>query len=63
MVGINDSLGLMMCTKYFMETQGYIIYNNILFEYNQSTIMLENYGRSLAGKNSKHINNSYLLIT
>ena len=53
----------MMCTKYFIEAQGYSIDSNIQFQYNQSTIMLENNGRSLAGKNSKHINNRYLLIT
>ena len=63
LVGIADSLVLMMCTKYFMESQGYIIDINILFQYNQSTILLTNNGRGLAGNNSKHINNSYLLIT
>ena len=61
--GIADSLGLMMCTKYFMESQGYIIDINILFQYNQSTILLANVGRSLAGNISKHRKNSYLLIT
>ena len=53
----------MMCTKYFMEAQGYSIDSNIMFQYNQSTILLENNGGSLAGKNSKHIKNRYLLIT
>ena len=63
LVGITDSLGLMMCTKYFMEAQGYSIYSNILFRYKQSTILLENNGGILAGKNSNHIKNFYLLIT
>ena len=63
LVGIADSLGLMMCTKYFMEAQGYIIDSNILFQYNHSTIMLSNNGRRLAGKNSKNVKNRYFLIT
>ena len=32
LVGIADSLGLMICTKYFMEAQGYSIDSNILFQ-------------------------------
>ena len=63
LVGIADSLSLMMCTKYFMEAQGYSIESNILFQYNHSTIMLANIGRILAGKNSKHVKNCYFLIT
>ena len=63
LVGISYSLGLMMCNKYFMEAQGYSIDSNILFQYNHSTIMLANNGRRLAGKNSKHVKNRYLLIT
>ena len=31
LVFIADELGLMMCKKYFMEAQGYIIDSNILF--------------------------------
>ena len=63
LVGITDSLGLMMCTKYVMEAQGHSIESNILLQYNQSTILLANNGRILAGKNSNHIKNRYLLIT
>ena len=63
LVGITDMLGLMMWTKYFMEVQVNIIDINILFQDNQSTIMLAKNGRRSAGKNSKHIKNHYFLIT
>ena len=46
-----------------MESQGYSIDINILFQDNHSTILLENNGRSSAGKESNHIKNRYLLIT
>ena len=62
-LGIADGLGIMMWTKYFMEAQGCSIYVNILFQDNQSTILIENNGRRSAGKNIKHIKNRYFLIT
>ena len=46
-----------------MEAQGYTIKNNILYQDNQSTILLAKNGRMSAGKNSKHIKNRFLLIT
>ena len=55
LVSISDVLGMVMWCKYFMEAQGYTIENNILYQYNNSTILLEKNGRMSAGKNSKHI--------
>ena len=46
-----------------MESQGYTIENNILYQDNKSTILLAKNGRMLAGKNSKHIKNRFFLIT
>ena len=63
LVGIADALGLMIWTKYFMEAQGYTIDSNILFQDNQSTILLAKNGRSYAGNKSKHNKNRYFLIT
>ena len=40
-----------------MEAQGYTIDSNILFQDNQSTILLAKNGRSYAGKKSKHNKN------
>ena len=52
-----------MWCKYFTEAQGYTIDNNILYQDNKSTILLAKNGRMSAGKNSKHINNRFFLIT
>ena len=46
-----------------MEAQGYTIENNILYQYNKSTILLAKNGRMSAGENSKHIKNRFFLIT
>ena len=63
MVSIVDVLGMIMCCKYFMEVQGYTIENNILYQDNNSTILLAKNGRISDGKNSKHIRNGFFLIT
>ena len=50
LVSISDVLGMMMWCKYFMENQGYTIENNILYQYNKSTMLLAKNGRMSAGK-------------
>ena len=62
LVGIADVLGMIMWCKYFMESQGYTIENNILYQDNKSNIMLSNNERMTAGKNIKHIKNRFFLI-
>ena len=52
-----------MWCKYLLEAQGYAIENNILYQYNKSTILLANNGKMSAGKNSKQIKNKVFLIT
>ena len=52
-----------MWCKYFLESQGYTVESNILYQDNKSTILLAKNGRMSAGKNSKHIKNRFFLIT
>ena len=54
---------MIMWCKYFMESQGYTIEYNILYQDNKSTILLSKNGRMSDGKNSKHIKNRLFLIT
>ena len=63
LVSIADVLVMMMWCKYFMKAQGYIIDNNILYQDNNSTILLANNFRMSAGKNSKNTKNQFFLIT
>ena len=63
LVSIADILGMMMWCKYFMEAQGYAIENNILYQDNNSTILLANNGKISDGKNIKHIKNRFFFIT
>jgi hypothetical protein len=46
-----------------MKAQGYNVQDNILFQDNKSSILLENKGKASSSKRTKHINIRYLFIT
>jgi hypothetical protein len=45
-----------------MKAQGYNVQDNILFQYNKSSILLENNGKASSRKRTKHINIQYFFI-
>ncbi len=62
LVGADDSLGHVIWTKYFLECQGYKVNDNVLYQDNQSAILLEKNGIASAGKRTRHINIWYFFI-
>ena len=62
LIGIDDSLPYAMWGLYFLQAQGYDVYENVLHQDNKSTILLANNGRWLSSKRTKHINNRYFLV-
>jgi hypothetical protein len=62
LVSIANILGSVMWSTYFIESQGYTVKNNVLYQDNKSTILLAKNDRMLAGKASKHIKNIFFLI-
>ena len=50
-------------TRYFLEAQGYCVGDNILYQDNKSSILLETNGKASIGKRTKHINIRYFFIT
>ena len=44
LVGVNDAMGLVLWTCLFLETQGYQIEDNIVYQDNKSTILLAKNG-------------------
>jgi hypothetical protein len=46
-----------------MEAQGYQVQDNILFQDNKSTILLEKNGKASSSKRTKHVNIRYFFIT
>jgi Reverse transcriptase (RNA-dependent DNA polymerase) len=62
LVGTDDVMPQMLWTLYFLEAQGYKIDNNILYQDNKSSILLETNGRGSSGKRTRHINVRYFFI-
>ena len=62
MVGADESIGPMLWTKNFLEAQGYPVKENILFQDNQSAMLLESNGRRSAGKRSRHLNIRFFFV-
>ena len=62
LVGIDDALSSILWTRYFIESQGYTIEQNILFQDNKSTILLANNGKWSSSKRTNHIRARYFFV-
>jgi hypothetical protein len=62
-VGADDFMPAICWTRYFMKVQGYDVKDNVLFQDNKSSILLEKNGKASSRKRTKHINIWYLFIT
>jgi hypothetical protein len=63
LIGADDFMPAICWTRYFMEAQGYNVKDNILFQDNKSSILLETNGKASSSKRTKHINIRYFFIT
>ena len=63
LVAVDDALVLIAWTKLFIESQGYDVNENILYQDNKSAILLEKNGRKSAGKRSRALNVRYYYVT
>ena len=62
-VGINDFMPAVCWTRYFLQAQGYQVNDNLVYQDNQSAILLEKNGKASSSKRTKHINIRYFFIT
>ena len=63
LVGVNEVLPQILWTRYFLEAQGHLITHNIIYQDNQSSILLEKNGKASSSKRRRHINIRYFFIT
>jgi hypothetical protein len=63
LVGVNDVMPQILWTRYFLEAQGYAVNDSIIYQDNQSAILLEKNGRASSGKRTRHINIRYFFVT
>ena len=63
LVGVDDVVGRILWTNYFLEAQGYASSDTIIYQDNKSAILLEKNGNLSSSKRTKHINIRYFFIT
>jgi hypothetical protein len=61
-VGADDVMPQMLWTQYFLEAQVYKINDNVLYQDNKSSILLETNGGGSSGKRTRHINVRHFFI-
>ena len=63
LVGANEVLTQMIWARYFLETQGYCLKDNICYQDNESAMKLEKNGKRSSTKHTRHIHIRYFMIT
>ena len=63
LVGIDDMMPMIQWVRYFMGYQGYHITDNIVYQDNQSTMLLSRNGKYSSRKRTKHISIRYFFVT
>jgi hypothetical protein len=62
LVAVNDVMGQVLWTQYFLMAQGIDVNDNIVYQDNQSAILLETNGKGSSGKRTRHMNVQYFFI-
>ena len=62
-MGINDAMALVLWCRLFIMGQGFEVHDNIVYQDNQSTMLLSNNGCHSSGKKTHHIEIWYYFIT
>ena len=62
LVGVNDNMTMVLWTKLFLEAQGIEVTDNIIYQDNKSTMLLEKNGRQSSGKKTRHFDIRYYFI-
>jgi hypothetical protein len=63
LVGVDDMMPSILWARYFLKAQGYKVNDNVIFQDNKSTMLLERNGKASSSKRTKHINVRYFFIT
>jgi hypothetical protein len=63
LVGVDDMMPSILWTRNFLESQGYGVRENIVYQDNRSAILLEKNGKASSSKRTKHINIRYFFVT
>ena len=62
-VGVYDCMPSVCCTRYFLEAQDYNVTEEIVYQDNQSSVLLEMNGKTPCSNRTKHINILFFFVT
>jgi hypothetical protein len=62
LVGVHDTMGHILWTRNFLKSQGLNVRTNVVYQDNQSAMLLAKNGRSSSGKRTRHINIRYFFV-
>ena len=62
-VAVDDLIDQILWTNYFLGEQGYDVKITIIYQDNQSAMLLERKGRNHASRKTKHMNVRYFFVT
>jgi hypothetical protein len=63
LVAVDDAMPQILWTRNFLEAQGYAVSDNVVFQDNQSAMLLEKNGKRSSSKRTRHINIRYFFVT
>ena len=63
LVGVDDAMNMILWTRLFLKAQGYDVTDNILYQDNKSTILLETNGKRSSTQRTRAINIRYFFVT
>jgi hypothetical protein len=63
LVGVNDVISKILCSKLFLEAQGFKVSTTLIYRNNTSSMKLEENGKASSGKRTRHFNIKYFYIT
>ena len=62
LVGIHDVMPQILWIRYFLEAQGIHIHDNVIFQDNESAILLRENGRASSSKRTRHMHIRYFFL-
>ncbi len=62
LIGVDDAIPDITWRKHFIKAKGYTVTSNILYQDNQSCILLATNGCTLSSRRTKHIHHRYFLV-
>jgi hypothetical protein len=63
LVGVDDGMPLVVWTRNFLTSQGFEIGDNVIYQDNQSAMLLEKNGKASSGWRTRHIDIRYFFVT